>query len=367
MHSSAMDKPLVSIILASIRPHQLARCLASIERYTGDVDYEVVVISPFDIERHPNVTHVKEAKPKGYYVAVASGYERAKGEYIIHIADDCRATPFWAANMIAFIQPHDDEIFEGSFRHFDVRGERPEQGHYGKLIVPFICIRRDKAERIGGLMDCYYRSFWGDPDLSLRVWHNDGRVETCPNAWVYHHDCDDELYESRYNSYFMRDQEAFIRRWYHIYARPGDSFLGHQQPLNKQTLSSELPPEECTKLYVSLQRRDWKTVKNILMSNNSDACIYPEGFPILHNCVVKMLRSPLNCRKTLYPVLEWLCEKGYAPPASTLRLEQNMPLRERVWRVLIEVALGVVTATRMGKLISKIVPYFVKRRLLNRS
>lgn len=360
-----MNKPLISVILGSIRPSQLAQCLASIHNYTKDIDYEVVIVSPFDIEPHPNVVHIKEVEPKGYYKAVACGFERAKGQYIIHIADDNRATPHWAANMIAFMRPHDDEIFEGSFCHFDVRGERAEQGHYGKLIAPFICIRKDKAEQIGGLMDCYYKSFCGDPDLSLRVWHSGGRVETCPNAWVYHHDCDDELYEIRYDKYFNHDLQAFIRRWYPIFARLDDTPLGHEQPLGEQPSFTELPPEECTKIHVSLQRRDWKAVTNILSSKDSDACIYPEGFPVLHNYVIQMLRSPFNPKTNLYSVLRWLCENGYAPAASSLISEKNLPLHGRIWRVLIWVAFRVITATRTGGLFSKIVPDSVKCQILN--
>lgn len=367
-----MGEPLVSIVLPSLRPSQLARCLASIERYTEGIDYEVVMVSPFDIEPHPTVVHVKEAKSEGTYKAVASGYEQAKGEYIIHIADDCRATPRWAANMIAFMRPHDDEIFEGNFRHFNVKGERPEPGYYGKLFAPFLCIRRDKVTRIGGLMDCYYKSFRGDSDLSLRVWYNGGRVETCPNAWVYHAECDDGIHKSSYNSYFVRDKEAFIRRWHHIYAQPGESFSG-AKPIRKQPLTPELPPEECTKLYVSVHRRDWKTVKDILGSNNSDACIYSEGFPVLYNFVVKRLRSPLNPKKTLYSVLEWLWGKGYAPSAADVRLEENLLIHQRIWSgvsgvasSVILVALHVATVTRTRRLVSKIVPRFVKRLLLSR-
>lgn len=359
-----MGKPLVSIVLPSLRPSQLAQCLASIHHYTVGIDYEVVVVSPFDIETHPNVVHVKETRSEGIYRAVARGYERAKGEYIIHIPDDCRATPLWAANIISFMRPHDDEIFEGSFRRFNVKEERAEQGHYGKLIAPFICIRRDKVPLIGGLMDCYYKSFWADPDLSLRVWHNGGRVETCPNAWVYYPDRRvDEVYESSYNSYFTRDQEAFIQRWYHIYARPGDSFLGRHL-MKKQTLSPELPPEECTKLYFSIQRRDWKTVRNIVMSSSSDACIYPEGFPILYNFVARMLRSPIGPKKTLYSVLEWLQGKGYEPSPVDVKLEENQFIHEGIWSGVFDVAFRVITITRTRKLISKIVPYFIKRRLV---
>ncbi|MFC1921603.1 glycosyltransferase family 2 protein, partial [Chloroflexota bacterium] len=270
-----MNKPLVSIVLPSLRPIQLAECLASIHRYTVGIDYEVVVISPFNIDPHPNVVYVKEDKPEGVYRAVARGYERAEGEYIIHIPDDCWVTPNWLTNMISFMKPHDDEIFIGSFRRFNVKEERVEQGHYGKLIAPFICIRRDKVYLVGSLMDCHYRSFWGDPDLSLRVWHNGGRVETCPDAWIYYPDRRvDKTYESSYNNYFTRDKEAFISRWYPIFGRPVDTPLGHQQPLEPSVLPDSLPPEQCAKLYFSLRRKDWKIVRETITSEDSTDCVY---------------------------------------------------------------------------------------------
>ena len=54
-----MHMPLISIILPSLRRSELTQCLASIERYTRGIDHEVVVVSPFDVEPHPNVVHVK--------------------------------------------------------------------------------------------------------------------------------------------------------------------------------------------------------------------------------------------------------------------------------------------------------------------
>ncbi len=348
-----MGEPVVSIILPSLRPSQLTQCLGSIERYTRGVGYEVVVVSPFDIESHPNVAHVKEDSPEGIYKAVALGYERARGEYIIHMPDDTRATPLWAANMIAFMRPHDNGIFEGNFRHFDARGERPEPGYYGKLFAPFLCIRRDKVDRIGGLMDCCYSSFFGDPDLSLRIWYHGGRVETCPNAWIYHADCDDQVHKSSDSSYFLRDREVFIKRWHHIYARPGDSkdfYASH--PIDNQNLSPDLPPEECAKLYVSIKRRDWKTVKKAIMSSDGDVCIYPEGFPILYDYVMGMMKSARTSnRKTLYSVLRWLREKGYSPPPSDASLEENLPMRQGAWNTIKDVA-GELSVT-IGKELRK--------------
>lgn len=341
--NSKMSGPGVSIILPSLRPFQLAQCLASIERYTVDIDYEVVVVSPFDIDPNPNIVHVKEVSREGVCRAVTAGYERARGEYVILMADDSRATPLWVTNMIAFMRPHDDEIFEGRFQHFQATGVVPEFTVYGKLYTGFFCIRRDKVARIGGLFDCYYRGFWADPDLSLRVWHHGGRVETCPNAWVYSADCPDDVHENSYNKYFVRDQEAFFRRWYHIYAQPGESRSFAACQGRKPIPSSLMPPEECVKLYISLQRQDWGNVKNILNSDNDDVCIFPESLPVLYDYAMQMLLLPGHPKKIHYAVIRWLYQKGYprSPFDAQLFKKNRLFIQQWDWRADIHTASSV--------------------------
>lgn len=337
-----MGMPLISVIVPSLRPSQIVRCLASIERYTGDIDYEVVVVSPFDIQPHPNVVHVKEAKSEGVYKAVSNGFEQAKGEYVICLCDECRATPLWAANMIAFMRPHDDEIFEGSFRQFHAKGEEPEFTIYGKLYAPFSCIRRDKVASIAGLLDCRYKSFCGDPDLSLRVWSSGGRVETCPNAWLYTAESNDDVHKSNLGDYLIADEEAFLRRWHHIWAQPTECKT-FRACHGVRKLPLALPPEECVKLYVSIQRGDWETVKNVLFSNRSDACVFPESLPILYDYAIKMLSWPHSPKKTAYAVIKWLRKKGYAPsPFDARLLKESLLTREQGWRAVIYFALRVI-------------------------
>ena len=100
----------VSIVIASIRRLQLDHCLESIRRHTQGINYEIVVVSPFDIEADSRLVHIREDEPRGYYNAVTKGYEAATGKYIIHIADDCRATPGWATNMISFMRPYKESL-----------------------------------------------------------------------------------------------------------------------------------------------------------------------------------------------------------------------------------------------------------------
>ena len=213
-----MFKPLVSIIIPSVRPDELEACLNSIDKFTEGFDYEVLAITTFKIKNHPNTIRVIEDKLEGTYRAVALGYTIARGEYIVHIPDDSRATPYWLDNMLDFMQPHNKEIFEGSFRYYDKLGEGHQHGYYGKHFAAFICIRKDVADHIGGLMDLSYRSFYGDPDLGLRVWHNGGQVKTCYNAWLWRQDCLDDNRTYSRSLYFSLDEKVFIDRWHLIYS-----------------------------------------------------------------------------------------------------------------------------------------------------
>jgi len=356
---------VVSIVIGSVRHHQTVKCLESIHRYTKDIPYEVVLIAPFDIEPHPNVVYVRESNPRGYYWAISDAFEQASGEYIIHIADDCRATPLWAKNMINYMKLHDGEIFEGSYRHFDVKGERAPQGHYGKLIAPFICIRKDVARQIGGLMDTYYTSFCGDPDLAMRVWHNGGSVGTCPDAWIYHCDDDDEQFFKRRKKYGAKDVQAFLARWYELYRRPGDVHTGREQPLPGHPALFGLPPEICTRLYHAVINRNWHKIKGIIAAaKKNEMPVYPEGFDALYKLLKTTSRRTIFHRKELNAISSWLLENGFDMALYALKSKSTISLRERIWRYLIVVPSAIATKMKIMGTISKLLPKSLKQRLL---
>jgi len=207
----------VSIIIASLRPNELKQCLESIHQCSAGIDYEVVVISPFDIEPHPRVVHIRERKPEGNYNAVAKGYRRAKGEYVVALSDDLVVTQGWLKSMVAFMRPHDNEVFQGRFRHMVAHGdvvlERPLMNYFGFMFSGFPCMRKDKLQE-GGLFDNkLLHGFWGDPDLGLRVWTNGGRVETCQDSVIVAYPCLDELDRTSKEKWQEADGKAFCQRW----------------------------------------------------------------------------------------------------------------------------------------------------------
>ena len=87
---------------------------------------------------------------------------------------------------------------------------------FGRVFAGFMCMRRDKAELIGGFLDYpYYRAWFLDPDLSLRVWQAGGKVETCNDAQVLllPEPEGDIVASGNREKYYNRDGEAFRKRW----------------------------------------------------------------------------------------------------------------------------------------------------------
>jgi GT2 family glycosyltransferase len=294
-----MQDVSLSIIIPTLRREEMRRCLASIEKYTADIRYEVLIIAPFDWPDQSDVVLVREEKPEGVYRAVSRGFEVAAGEYVIHMPDDARATPGWAQNMISFVEAHPG-LVEGNFRHFDVRGERPEPGVYGRLYAPFLCMKRADIRRVGGLMDPHFRSFWGDPDLSLRVWHAGGEVRTCPDAWIYHADHDDTIHKRSLSQYFTADREAFMARWEPIYGVPGVPFRG-SVPIAHQ-LPRTPPPERCTKLFQALMREDWTAMERLVTDAAGEVCV--EALPVLYRTLCDRAASRSG-GEVLQQALSW--------------------------------------------------------------
>lgn len=216
------------MLLPSLRPMQAKECIGSIHNYSKSLDYyEIIVVSPFDIPYHPNVVHIKENKSEGVGKAIATGFDRAQGEYIMHINDHCRAVTS-LKHMVDCMRPHDNEIFLGRFFAIDVPSlgmmqnneiEFFERDHtimvFGRVFAQLMCMRKDKAEEIGGFFDYpYYKAWYLDPDLSLRVWKAGGRVETCNNARVLvlpEPEGDTVVPQNR--KYYNEDSEAFRKRW----------------------------------------------------------------------------------------------------------------------------------------------------------
>ncbi|MCK5602444.1 hypothetical protein KAR91_11255 [Candidatus Pacearchaeota archaeon] len=207
---------MVSIIIPSLRKNQIKECISQIVKTTHDVEYEIIVVSPFPF--HQITKWVEDTKIEGVNRAVQKGLEVAEGEYITTLSDEDRLTDNYLKTMLNHVAPHKGELFIGNpvlFGGVSV-GDRPAIGYFDLMFAPFPFLHRDTIEVLGGLYDPTFTSFFADPDLSLRCWAMGGEVSRCPEARLCHRHIKDDIHMNAYNKNFKKDESTFIKRWGHL-------------------------------------------------------------------------------------------------------------------------------------------------------
>lgn len=212
----------LSIIIPSLRPQNLAKLVESIIANTF-MSYEIIVIGK---KSHYNEEDFEKWNHKIYYIedkyligttkAIEQGLEKASGEYIVTLSDDCLVLQNWANNMLNFLEENPKKLLLGNFRVFDKTGELGDIGYYNIPFSMFPFIKKENLEEIGGYFDTEFNAFYSDPDLGLRVEHSGGKTLTCPNAWIYHPYNPDVLHNYNKEQYFKKDEEKFLKKWEHL-------------------------------------------------------------------------------------------------------------------------------------------------------
>lgn len=194
---------MISITLPSLRPKAVAK---RIKEFAFEEDYEIIVVSPFYVM---DAVHIYQ-EPIGCVAAHALAYKHSKGEYITFWADDTSPTSGCLSHMVDFVRGKG--LFIGSFRVKDRRRRELAQWSInGKLYAGFGCASRETFEKVG-YFDPAYRSYFADPDLSMKVWKAGGSVEVCPDAWVITEGISDNI-SAENSKYFEQDRKSFVSRW----------------------------------------------------------------------------------------------------------------------------------------------------------
>ena len=130
--------------------------------------------------------------------------------------------------MFDSVAPHTGKLFIGNPVLFGgvSCGDRPSIGYFGLMFAPFPFLHRDTIEALGGLYDPIYKSFFADPDLSLRCWAAGGEVSRWPAARLNHRHIKDKIHMRAYNKNFEKDQDTFIQRWGYLSQYRGVEKLG---------------------------------------------------------------------------------------------------------------------------------------------
>lgn len=313
--------PEISLLLATLRPDKARKCIQSIVETSAGVNYEVVVASPFDMcnllagcKGYHKLKFVKEEKKDGCIKAFTTAYENAAGKYVFAIADDHRLGKDCLKNLIEFMRQHDHEIFLAGTRCYGVYGAGPEWKAYGFHYAFNPCIRRDLVQQVGGFYDPYYKSYYGDPDLSMRVWHYGGKVELCPDAWVeYHNELDYIDLETHVNN-AERDFKAFFKRWHPVYGHLAKSSNERDINVCNNSVLPGIPPEKCTRLVVFLRQNDWSSLNNELANDNNGPLNKDYLCPVFREMMSIIPWAPVDIIQNL---LKWLMKQLFTLASFT--------------------------------------------------
>ncbi|HEX9465237.1 MAG TPA: hypothetical protein VGB82_21750 [Alphaproteobacteria bacterium] len=198
----------LSITLPSLFPDDLARTLDLLDAHTRAVDFEVVVVSPFEVKR-PRVVWVREETPRGNAPAHAAAFAHATGDLVVAMSDDTAPVPGWDAQAMA--------AFAERERGHDLfcLGLGLSSRYIGTvfgLYYPFFPLaRRGGLAAIGYYSDAYQAHF-ADSDLALRIWSAGGRCEFSERPLIAL-DTGNLRPATRKGKAMAADMATFVQRW----------------------------------------------------------------------------------------------------------------------------------------------------------
>jgi hypothetical protein len=206
----------LSITLPSLFPDLLAQALESIRRNTVNVDYEVIVVSPFPVAG-ADVIWAPETEARGNCPAHAAALSQATGDIVLAMCDDMRPQPGWADRLLAFFLERE----RGAFPYacgLNVDGW-PVGSVYGLYYPYFPVLRPASIKRAGGYFDPGFHAHFGDCDLGLRIWQAGGRCEFCRDARLspLRTPIDEHAEAPTKHSARAVDLARFTRRWRSTY------------------------------------------------------------------------------------------------------------------------------------------------------
>lgn len=205
----------LSVLIASIRPKRVHDAIARLRPDLAPYDYEIVVVSPFEISG-PRIVWVPEETPRGSINAANLGFAAAKGDLTIQAADD-------VAFDRGLISPAIVQL--GSMRQSNLpcvgfAHRRGKQAYlnvaYGRY-VPGYYVAPTAALRLIGdtLYDPNFRVAWADQDLGLRIWSVGGRCEIATGGVVHDFGTSEKptLSAGMTEANTSREFEMFAAKW----------------------------------------------------------------------------------------------------------------------------------------------------------
>lgn len=203
-------RPLISVLLPTIRPHLLPACLQSLWRAAARVPCEVVVVADFAAPRAFPYTWLERPRA-GVVDALTAASAVARGDYLFSFNDESTLDP--GALDILY-----DEALKAP-NDLLTPTHLPPFGfvYYGLPFAPFPFASRALIERLGGIADPAYGSFYSDPDLSMRAHAQGVPVRVVDGAVIRHANDQAAMgHQENITNYLAADRDVFRARWAHL-------------------------------------------------------------------------------------------------------------------------------------------------------
>ena len=203
------DRPLISIILPTVRPALIVDCLASLTAAASLVPpTEIIVVADFEppIEHQPWILRDR----RGPIDAIHLGYQAARGDYVFVTNDEARL------EVDALLLLYQDAVMIPGRLLSPTHLPPFPFAYYGRPFVPFPFAHRDVFDALGGLFDPAFKAFYADPDLSMRAHAAGVPVHVVASAAIHHHNGTDGPKEQNWMAYIDRDRAVFRARWDHL-------------------------------------------------------------------------------------------------------------------------------------------------------
>lgn len=253
------QKPVISIVLGSYnRKTFLKKTIKTIRENNIDVPFEIIIIDGgstdgsiqyltkqkdvITIIQHNNgywKNNKIEKKPWGYYMNIAM--QASHGKYIVMVSDDCLITPNSIMNSYKLFEErlsNGEKLGGVAFYWRNLPYEkmyyvRQTLGH--KLSINHGMFLKKALEDVGYCDEDNYQFYYGDGDLSLKLWDSGYSIIDCKESFVEHFHFATMSIRKKNSDNKEKHKQMFMENWNNFYDKEIDNqsgkiFLNYEDP-----------------------------------------------------------------------------------------------------------------------------------------
>jgi GT2 family glycosyltransferase len=223
-----MPKPLVSILLPSIRPDLFRIRMKEYARLDLPGPCEVVVVSDrsdLDVTpTHPDIAIRLFTQPRaGTIPATNLAFAKSEGDYVVAMNDETELhSQFLKALYAAGEAQNGDGLFSAVLTNASCHHD-----YYGIFFAIYPFGSKKFFRRINGtseyMFDPVYHCFYADPDFSIRAHEAGFDVVNIADALCTHRNVKEaDGHSFNWHTYYKVDRQTFVTRWAHLGPPPID-------------------------------------------------------------------------------------------------------------------------------------------------